>query len=48
MNYDSILKHYERGLWSKKMVGRAVKRGIITPQQYEEITKEPYPIKEEK
>lgn len=42
MNYDLIKKNYEKGLWSKQMVAMAVKKGIITPEQYKEITGEDY------
>jgi len=43
MTYEMIKKHYERGLWSKQMVAVAVKKGVITPEQYESIVGEPYP-----
>ncbi len=42
MNFTIIKKNYDRGLWSKQMVKVAVKKGIITPAQYEEITGEKY------
>lgn len=42
MNYDVIKKNYDKGLWSKQMVKVAVKKGIITAEQYEEITGEAY------
>lgn len=37
MNYEMILKNYERGLWTKQMVHIAVTKGIITEQQYQDI-----------
>lgn len=43
MTYEMIKKNYERGLWSKQMVAIAVKKGVITPEQYESIVGEPYP-----
>lgn len=43
MAYEMIKKNYERGLWSKQMVAVAVKKGVITPEQYESIVGEPYP-----
>jgi len=43
MTYEMIKKNYERGLWSKQMVDIAVKKGIITKEQYEKIVGEPYP-----
>ena len=43
MTYEMIKKNYDRGLWSKQMVAVAVKKGVITPEQYESIVGEPYP-----
>ncbi len=40
--FEIIKKNYERGLWTKQMVAIAVKKGVITPEQYEEIVGEPY------
>lgn len=37
MNYETIKKNYERGLWSAAMVKMAVKKGVITKEQCEEI-----------
>lgn len=42
MNYETIKKNYERGLWSKSMVKMAVRKGIITKEEYQEITGEAY------
>ena len=42
MNYELIKKNYERGLWSRAMVKMAVRTGVITKAQYEEITGEVY------
>ena len=38
MNFDTIKRNYDRGLWSIAMVKMAVKKGIITREQYTEIT----------
>lgn len=38
MNYDLIKRNYDRGLWSAAMVRMAVRKGVITAAQYEEIT----------
>lgn len=38
MNYETIKKNFERGLWSASMVKMAVRKGIITKEQYTEIT----------
>ena len=40
--FEIIKKNYERGLWTKQMVAVAVKKGVITAEQYEEITGEEY------
>lgn len=45
MNFEIIKKNYERGLWSAAMVRVAVRKGVITEEQYEEITGEPYASK---
>lgn len=42
MNYNTIKKNYERGLWSEAMVKMAVRKGIITKAQYGEITGQAY------
>lgn len=36
--FERIKKWYKQGLWSKEMVANAVEKGIITPEQYTEIT----------
>lgn len=42
MNYQLIKKNYDRGLWNKLMVKMAVRKGIITEAEYQEITGEVY------
>lgn len=42
MSYDIIKRNYDRGLWNKQMVAVAVKKGVITAEQYREITNEDY------
>lgn len=37
MNYETIKRNYEKGLWSKAMVMTAVKKGVITRQEAAEI-----------
>lgn len=37
MDFEVIKKNYIRGLWSKPMVLVAVRKGIITQAQAEEI-----------
>lgn len=42
MNFATVKKNYDRGLWSKAMVKMAVRKGVITKDQYQEITGEVY------
>ncbi len=42
MTFETIKKNYERKLWNKQMVKMAVRKGIITKEQYIEITNEEY------
>lgn len=42
MNFETVKKNYEKGLWTKTLVKMAVKKGIITKEQYTEITGEAY------
>lgn len=40
--YDIIKYYYEAGLWSLPMVKKAVQKGVITKEQYKDITGEEY------
>ena len=42
MNFDTIKRNYNRGLWTAAMVKIAVKKGVITHDEYEAITTKPY------
>ena len=42
MNFAKIKRNYEKGLWSLAMVRMAVKKGIISVDEYTEITGESY------
>ena len=42
MNYDSIKFYFEAGKWSLPMVKNAVRKGVITKEEYTEITGEKY------
>lgn len=42
MNFETIKRNFERKLWTAPMVRVAVKKGIISKEQYEEITGEKY------
>ena len=42
MTYETIKRNFDRKLWNAKMVALAVKKGVITAEQYKEITGETY------
>ena len=42
MNFETIKKNYDKGLWNAPMVKMAVRKGIITKEQYTEITRKQY------
>lgn len=42
MTYEIIKKNFDRKLWNKMMVAMAVKKKVITAEQYKEITGEDY------
>ena len=42
MNFETIKRNYDRGLWNAVMVKMAVRKGVITKEQYQEITGESY------
>lgn len=42
MSFEKVKFNYDAGLWSKPMVKMAVRKGIITKDQYMEITKDAY------
>lgn len=42
MNFATIKRNYQRGLWSLVMVKMAVRKGIITAEEYQEITGQAY------
>lgn len=42
MSFERVKYYYEAGLWNKAMVKNAVKKGIITKEQFKEITGEDY------
>ena len=44
MNFNMIKRNFDKGLWSKQMVKMAVRKGVITKEQYKEITNEEYAI----
>lgn len=40
--FKKIKKWYDQGFWTKQMVANAVTKGVLTPEQYEEIVGELY------
>ena len=42
MNYETIKKNFDRGLWNIAMVRMAVRKGVITKEQFKEITGKDY------
>lgn len=42
MTYEMIKMNFDKGLWNEAMVKVAVKKGIITAEQFTEITKAEY------
>lgn len=42
MTYDVIKKNFDRKLWSILQVRLAVEKGVISKEQYKEITKKEY------
>lgn len=40
--YKVIKRYYESGWWDKTMVANAVEKGLITAEEYQLITGEPY------
>lgn len=42
MSFERIKYYFDAGLWSAPMVKMAVKKGVITKEQYTEITGKEY------
>lgn len=42
MNFETVKLRYEQGLWSKPMVRMAVRKRVITKEQYKLITGDDY------
>ena len=43
MDFNTVKKNYEKGLWNITLVKMSVRKGIITKEQYTEITGFVYP-----
>lgn len=44
MSYERIKYYYNAGLWNKAMVKNAVRKGVITKDEYKTITGEEYAV----
>lgn len=42
MNFEIVKRNYDKGLWTKQLVRMAVRKGVITKEQYTEIVGEDY------
>lgn len=42
MNFEIVKSNYDKGLWTIPLVKMAVKKGIITKEQFIEITGKEY------
>lgn len=42
MDFETIKWNYDHKLWNAKMVKTAVRKGVITKEQYQEITGQVY------
>ena len=42
MNFETIKRNYDRGLWNAAMVKVAVRKGVITKEQFRDITGKEY------
>ena len=42
MSYEMVKRNFDRKLWNAAMVRKAVEKGVITPEQFQEITGDAY------
>lgn len=42
MSFEMIKRNYDRGLWTEAMVRMAVKKGVISKDQFKEIVGKAY------
>ena len=42
--YEMVMKYYAAGIWDKEKVKGAVKRGLISAEEYKELTGEEYVV----
>lgn len=42
MTYELVKRNFDSGLWTAQMVRLAVRKGVITKEQFKEITGQDY------
>ena len=42
MSFERVKYYFEAGFWSVPMVKMAVRKGVITKEQFKEITRQEY------
>mgnify|MGYP002768677705 FL=1 len=42
MTFDLVKRNFNQGLWTAQMVRLAVRKGVITKEQFKEITGKDY------
>lgn len=42
MTYELVKRNFDRALWTAQMVRLAVRKGVITKEQFKEITGQDY------
>lgn len=42
MTFDIVKRNFDQGLWTVQMVRLAVRKGVITKEQFKEITGKDY------
>lgn len=42
MTFDIVKRNFDQGLWTAQMVRLAVRKGVITKEQFKEITGQDY------
>lgn len=42
MNFETVKRNYDKGLWTLALVKMAVRKGIINREQFREITGQIY------
>ena len=42
MTYELVKRNFDRGLWTAQMVRLAVRKGVITKEQFKGITGQDY------